>query len=190
MNEGDCRCLRYIDDFIIVGPTASAVRARFKKAEAILGDLQMSFAPDKTSSEPIPLSGAVEFLGIEICPGIIRPSARARAELIRKLRSIADSGSKGFREFKNGKEINKSDALINTLRRLDGTIEGWSKHYWFCNDQKCFENLDTEVAKIFCRYMDAYNAAQKSSPTFTTALLGIGKMKELDPKHFKYPKRL
>ena len=36
MNEGDCRCIRYIDDFIILGPSAAAVMARLRRARTIL----------------------------------------------------------------------------------------------------------------------------------------------------------
>ena len=28
MNDGECRCLRYIDDFIVLGPSSAAVMAR------------------------------------------------------------------------------------------------------------------------------------------------------------------
>ena len=35
MNEGDCRCVRYIDDFIILAPTRKAALARMQKAPAI-----------------------------------------------------------------------------------------------------------------------------------------------------------
>ncbi len=189
MNEGDCRCFRYIDDFIILGPTAATVRARLKKAKSILNGLKMDFASDKTSAEPIPLSGSIEFLGIEICPGIIRPSSKARAELLRKIRVIADHGSKSFRGFKAGKQLKKPDALINTLRRMDGTVQGWSKHYWFCNDQLFFENLDKEVSAIVRQYLGSYSAALRGSASGASAtLLGLERLGELHPKHFKYPK--
>lgn len=36
MNEGDCRCIRYIDDIIILAPTERAANARLRKAKRLL----------------------------------------------------------------------------------------------------------------------------------------------------------
>src|SRR4051812_47008476 len=41
MNEGDCRCIRYIDDFIVLDPSGKAVMARTRLAKQILGALGM-----------------------------------------------------------------------------------------------------------------------------------------------------
>jgi RNA-directed DNA polymerase len=51
MNAGDCQCIRYIDDFIILGPSEKAVMARLRFAERLLATLGMAFAKDKTLSE-------------------------------------------------------------------------------------------------------------------------------------------
>jgi len=74
MNEGDCRCIRYIDDFIILAPTKKAAAARLKKAKRLLGALQMELSPEKSSKEPSPVDAPFVFLGIEFANGFIRPS--------------------------------------------------------------------------------------------------------------------
>lgn len=45
MNEGDCHCIRYIDDFMVLGPTEKAVNARFRLAKRMLADLSMKLSP-------------------------------------------------------------------------------------------------------------------------------------------------
>ena len=39
MNKGEIKCLRYIDDFLILGPDASKVHAAFKKAKNLINKL-------------------------------------------------------------------------------------------------------------------------------------------------------
>jgi len=121
MNDGDCRCLRYIDDFIILGPTAAAVRAKLKLAKRLLERLGMSFALDKTSPDALPLTGPVEFLGIQLCPGLIRPTAKARTRLLTSLNEITEQSRKAFNGYNSGQTLKKSDALLARLiRRRSG----------------------------------------------------------------------
>ena len=39
-NSEDCRCIRYIDDFLIIGPSERAVNAKLRKAIGVLSDLR------------------------------------------------------------------------------------------------------------------------------------------------------
>lgn len=43
MNRGDCRCIRYIDDFIILAPSAKAANTRLRMALRLLKELGCSF---------------------------------------------------------------------------------------------------------------------------------------------------
>lgn len=61
LNAGDCRCLRYIDDFIILAPTAKAAAARMKLAVKILGNLGMELSPEKSSKLPRLVSESFDF---------------------------------------------------------------------------------------------------------------------------------
>jgi RNA-directed DNA polymerase len=153
MNDSDCRCIRYIDDFIIIGPTEVAVRARLRRAKRILAGLDMELALDKTSQRPIPVTESFEFLGIELNNGFIRPTPRARAKFLGSLRDTFEHGRKAFNAYRNGQPLSKPEALLGTLKRVDGIIQGWGKHYRFCNDQRCFENIDSQVDALIREYL-------------------------------------
>ena len=188
MNAGDCRCLRYIDDFIILGPTAAAVRARLKLAKRLLEKLSMTFALDKTSPDALPLTGPVEFLGIQLCSGLIRPTAKARTKLLTSLNEITEQSRKAFNGYDSGKALKKSDALLANLRRIDGVIQGWGKHYWFCNDAVFFKNVDAEVIGILRRYLGQYSSARKAvGDDKSPALLGVELLGQLERKGFEWP---
>ena len=90
MNQGDCRCIRYIDDFIILAPSRKAADARLRKAIALLRSLGMELSPDKSSKGALPISGGFEFLGVEIKPGIIRPNGKAQRQILTSISSAFD----------------------------------------------------------------------------------------------------
>lgn len=96
MNADGCYCLRYIDDFIVLGPSPTAVMARLRLGRQLLVALGMALSPGKTSPHAISVSEGFEFLGIELKNGLIRPAAKARAKFLTSVR-VAFSGKwRGF----------------------------------------------------------------------------------------------
>lgn len=174
MNAGDCRCIRYIDDFIILAPTAKAAAARLRLAREMLGTLGMQCAPGKTSPKPIPIDDRIEFLGIEMHNGLIRPASSARARFFGKVRGAFDEGRKALTNYRNGQPLAKANALLGTLKRVDGIVQGWGKHYRFCNDVRCFETLDAELAVLIREYLGLYKNERAAAPEARRpAMLGI-----------------
>jgi retron-type reverse transcriptase len=188
MNQGDCRCIRYIDDFIILGPTAGAVQARLRLAGKILKELGMSFALNKTSANAIPVTSRFEFLGIEFNNSLIRPCKKAREKFLSALSATLDQGRNALVGYRNGQPLQKADAFIGTLKKADGIIQGWGKHYWFCNDDWCFEHLDKEVAKLVRSYWGFYNNERNSCPERAPIMLGIEMLSSLKRKPLIWPK--
>jgi hypothetical protein len=174
MNTGDCRCIRYIDDFIILAPTAKAASARLRKARKILATLGMECAPGKTSCTPIPVTDRIEFLGIELHNGLIRPALSARTRFLGKIRSAFDDSRKAITNYNNGQPLQKMNSLLGTFRRVDGVVQGWGKHYRFCNDIRCFENLDSEIGSLIRDYLGRYRDARNAVPEARrSAILGV-----------------
>ncbi|WKW49902.1 reverse transcriptase domain-containing protein [Rhodomicrobium lacus] len=189
MNEGDCRCIRYIDDFVVLGPSAAAVMARVRLAKGILGALGMSFALDKTSPNAIPVTVGFEFLGIEINNGLIRPSSKARTKFLTSLRTTFNQGRDALNGYRNGQPLPKSNALLGTLKKVDGIIQGWGKHYHFCNDKRCFENLDQEISKLIRDHLAFYSGEHRKAPADRkAALLGVEMLSALERTPFEWPK--
>ena len=191
MNEGDCRCLRYIDDFIVLGYSAASVMDRLQLAKDILGRLGMQLSSEKTSAHAISVSKGFEFLGIELNNGLIRPAQKAREKFLADVRETFSRGRKALIAYRNGQPLPKSVALLGTLRRVDGLVQGWGKHYRFCNDERCFSNLDTELQRLIGDYLGFYahsrrGVRQERAP----AMLGLEllSMQERDP--FIWPKTL
>lgn len=189
MNAGDCRCIRYIDDFIILAPTAKAAAARLRMARDILGTLGMECAPGKTWEKPISVAGQIEFLGIELHNGLIRPASGARARFLAKVRAAFDEGRKALTNYRNGQSLVKANALLGTLKRVDGIVQGWGKHYRFCNDLRCFENLDAEIGMLIREYLGFYRDERSAAPEARRpAMLGIELLGTIKRKPLTWPR--
>lgn len=90
----DVRCIRYIDDFVILAPNREIAENAFAKAKYMLEKLGMSASPDKTKRATI--EEGFEFLGIDLSNGFIRPCRKARERVLASIEFDAHGKSKGF----------------------------------------------------------------------------------------------
>jgi hypothetical protein len=191
MNEGDCRCIRYIDDFVILAPSAKAANARLRKAVELLKKLEMQLSPEKSSTGARHIQEGFDFLGINISPGLIRPSIKAQRKLFNSVEKEFTESRKAFEKVRKGGLMTRARSLIATLKRVDGLIEGWGKHYWFCNDARVFEHLDTKITEAVRHFLGAYSDARnRLDPKHQKSLLGIFELVNLKRAPFEYPKSL
>ncbi len=189
MNKGDCKCLRYIDDFIILAPSAKAANARLRKANVLLSELKMELSPEKSSGGAVPISDGFTFLGIEVKPGIIRPATKAQHKFISSISGAFLESQKAYLQIPHGKPLKKSSSLIATLRRVEGVIDGWGKHYWFCNDIHLLSEIDKQISEQVRRFLGAYrDIRQKLTPEQQRPLLGISSLADQERYPFSYPK--
>ncbi len=189
MNEGDCKCIRYIDDFIILAPSKKAAGARLRKAKELLATLGMELSPEKSSEGGVSINNGFDFLGINICPGAIRPGSKAQAKILHSVQTAFEESLKAMRGLEHGQAFNRASSLVGTFRRVDGIIDGWAKHYWFCNDKQTFDNLDQKFGDLIRRYLGEYatirGTAQKCNHQ---KLLGVAEIRRIPREPFVYPK--
>lgn len=188
MNEGDCRCIRYIDDFIILAPTKKAASARMRKAIKLLAELGMELSPEKSSQEPNSIQTSFEFLGIEFSNGFIRPSTKSHQHLMTQIDSSLQTSLSAFRAHRSGHVFPKSQSLVSALKRIDGIIQGWGKHYRFCNDDTLIQNLDGLVKDCLRAYIGAYaDTRERSEESERQYFLGVEKLSSIKREPFLWP---
>ncbi len=165
MNDRGITCLRYVDDFLLIGPNPSSVRKAFRNAQDILGKLGLS------AYEPIPTGGKAaegwtnrkwEFLGCEIFPGVIRPSRKSKTGLLERVDRIIDECSAAIRDPATVRR--REASLAEALTDLDRLIQGWGNHYQFCNDDYGTRALEAAVATRLDRLIEDCRSAS-SAPT-------------------------
>ena len=131
-----------------------------------------------------------EFLGIDLSNGFIRPSKNAQDRLRALIESILTESETAFREHKKTEQILNQFCLLESLKKVSGVMQGWGKHYWFCNDKKCFERLDQEVALRVRKYLAVYrDERDKTDETGWWRLLGIESLAQIERDPFCWPKK-
>src|SRR5207247_4654967 len=120
MNGRGIVCVRYIDDFLILGPRENKVVAAFKSAQRLLSKYGLNAYDPITNKEKAEIGEVkrgFQFLGCEIIPGLITPSAKARQRFMGSLTSIVQK-SKWVME--SPREVARSEEHTSELQsRVD-----------------------------------------------------------------------
>lgn len=158
LNGREVVCFRYIDDFIILGPSRKITRAALNSGLKMLQKLGLEAYDPKITpakAEEGLIANGFEFLGCSIKAGNVIPNAKSRARLLEKIDDIfrrslrfADKPAK-FRPDKA--------TLSEAITRASNTVRGWGNTYFFCNDARIFSQLDLELDErsrdFFARYL-------------------------------------
>ncbi len=190
MNQGDCCCIRYIDDFIILAPSAAAAQARMRLAKRILAQFDMTLSEEKSTVEPLSVIEKFDFLGIEFNNGLLRPSQKAVNRLYDNITVRFAKSLKGMRTTKPGTLVSRHYSLVATLHRVDSIIRGWGKHYRFCNDRDLFRRIDKRLYEMVGEYLAQYREIKrKRASTYAASLLGIDELAHHKRAELTWPAR-
>lgn len=168
MNGRGITCIRYIDDFLVVGKTRHAVDAAMRAAGALLGNLDMKIY-DPVVSPNKAFVGTVDeghvFLGYELRPGSYPPSRGARAKLHEQIAVLIASGQKAIIKAVSGRALTSQDrCYAQTLVRLDHTIRGWRNSFKSSNCPDLFDQLDGEIDRRLHDFRSFYLDKIKNLP--------------------------
>jgi len=157
MNGHGIVCLRYIDDFLLLGQSETQVRKAFQSAQRRLQAYRLSaYEPGAHASKAKmgETKNGIEFLGCEIRPGLIRPNKKAKKRLLKHL----DETLEASRRAMSHPEVirRRKLSVTETLRTVDNVIRGWGDQYSFCNDTLILDWLNGEIDKRIHSYMSAY----------------------------------
>ena len=151
LNGRGILCVRYVDDFILLGKDEGQVKKSFKSAQKLLSAFGMrAYAPWENSSKAQGglTSESIDFLGCTISGGLVQPSKDARAELLNRVDSVINDGKHAVRNAlanPNGKLT--SQRYIQTLMRLDRILLGWGHAFSFCTGMQLFASIDRDIDK-------------------------------------------
>jgi retron-type reverse transcriptase len=163
MNEGDIVCLRYLDDFILLGPNLKAVKAAFKRAQTLLSSFGlMAYEPtnggEKASFGSI--SEGFEFLGVQITGKTIRPNRASQRRLIASVKQILQDGKRV--DVSCAPRGQKNDlSFLRTMQKVSNKLKGWGNQYSFCNDSPLIGSMDKEVSSLIEDYRNWYMAKRR-----------------------------
>lgn len=169
LNARGITCIRYIDDFILLGADEGKVQAAFRSARAQLAQFNMSaYSPSerKDKAEWGDVAKGFEFLGCQVKADgkIVQPTRDARAHLVQLIRECIEEGVKGIEDaIENNRAPTRRQRLAQTLLRIDGIISGWGHAYRFCNNLPTFISLDASVDNELRRLLGRYSTIVKGA---------------------------
>jgi len=171
------RCIRYIDDFIILGKREPSLLKAFTKASKILEQKGLRVYKLKEPGTkaiwgdvrkiPIP------FLGCSIEKGRVKPSNKARANLIGKIDEYFKTSITQMN--KSNLDVPLENSYIKTIFTINNILKVWAGAFSFCNDSTFFKNLDEYILERFYNYHQAYKKvlAKFSDPQKRQRLFGL-----------------
>jgi len=187
MNAGACRCIRYIDDFVILAPDRKTGEAQLSVARTLLNRLGMQTSSEKTQRGD-PTRG-FQFLGIELCNGVIMPTREARKKLMKSVDELFDQSASAFRLFGKTGIIPPALTLTRTLYEVNATQTAWGRHYKFCNTKSIFNQIDTMIGERLRHYLGVYSAeCGRTTPTAKRHLLGFQFLEDMVDSPLEWPK--
>ena len=172
-------CLRYIDDFLILGANRRKVVAAFESAKTLLAELGLSAydpitRPDKAEMGDV--EKGLEFLGCDISLGFVRPNRESRKRLLTTIEGIFESSIKlmGNPAFL----LTEGHTVAEMLVEADHVLQGWGNQYSFCNDRGLLKDLDSKIDILIAYYLQKYREFSEKfkragNPADHRRLLGI-----------------
>lgn len=177
LNQRGIVCLRYIDDFLLMGNKKSSTEKAFFRAQELLSDLGLSAydpltVPEKAAAGE--LQQGFEFLGCEVTQEAIYPSLKSRKGLYKRIDQafIQSSRAMASPELLRAERL----SLVDTLKYANNVLEGWGNQYAFCNCKTLFDELDREIDSLIATYLGKYKRHRerhKDDPVQSRQLLGL-----------------
>jgi hypothetical protein len=188
LNKGDCNCIRYIDDIIIVAPSGKAASSRFRLAERTLKSIGMNFAADKSSIVPIPVNQSFDYLGIEFSSEGLRPSKKSRNSIVARCKDVAAESILQMKKCTSVEKFSHEFNIPKTLNKIAGMAKGWSNHYSFCNDYQTIKSVDRLISSIYLNYIDkAQKLAAATRADIAAVFLGYRGLTDVKFSPFSWP---
>jgi RNA-directed DNA polymerase len=185
LNERKILCVRYIDDFIILGPTESSVKKAFASAQELLCQLNMiAYSPSDPSNkaECGQVSSGFSFLGCYINPTakLIQPARKNRTNLLKKIDTFLEEALQSLRWTSRKDQAPIRQRYAQTLVKLDGIVSGWGHAFQFCNCGATFDSLDNAIDQKINRFNSAVkNLLHANSPRVSRRVLGVQLLRDI-----------
>jgi hypothetical protein len=178
MNGRGIVCVRYIDDFVLLGPSPSALNKAFANAQAELMRFGMTAYDPASNTEKASL-GTVEsgfqFLGCHIKPGLVQPCRSARQNILLAVDEALKRGRKSLKKAAemSGPKVPKQ-RYAQTLVEIDHILRGWGHAFAFCNGRSVFRDLDRTIDQNLSRFRHWAKAlCEDRSPEARRRIAGV-----------------
>lgn len=169
LNTDQTVCVRFIDDFVILGNSEGLVKSVFDEAVIILKRLNLDCKNpfiekcDPAKADRGAISEKIIFLGHQIEPGLWQPTRAAKQELLHKIRAQLATGRAAIKKVKaNSDSFAAKNRYLQTLEMVDRIIAGWAQSFAYCNARSAFVDLDTKIDEELSNFRRFYREQSAS----------------------------
>ena len=162
-NDRGIVCVRFIDDFIMLGERSRGIRKAFENAKAHLEDLGLQCHDpfDANTSREKAQHGRVEdgfvFLGYDIRPGLVQPSKEARKKFLLTLDGHFGRGRDAISDVLGAQDsFAHRQRYVQTLDLLDRVIRGWGNSFAYSNAAATTNDIDEKIERKIEKFRDWY----------------------------------
>ncbi|MEO6389354.1 MAG: reverse transcriptase domain-containing protein [Croceibacterium sp.] len=172
-------CIRYIDDFILVGRSQENVRKALASAKVQLAALGMDIYDPVTNPTKAFIGAIGEphvFLGYQLIPDRYPPSDAACQSLLARIDALMHVGKASIRKVVDGRTLTAADrCYAQTLAAIDNTVKGWRGSFRSSRCLETFGHLDKQVERKM-KDFDAFFRTTLAGLSFSQRrrALGVG----------------
>lgn len=154
MNDRGIDCVRYIDDFIVLGPSEAKVSAAYRSARRMLNAMQMDVydvndvqarRDDKVDNGNI--YDGTNVLGYRVSGMSLQPSAEAHKNFLKKLDKVVDDAKRAMAVAPSGDPSSYKARYHQSMVQLHKIVWGWSQSFRHTTAKHVFEQIDIEIDK-------------------------------------------
>lgn len=178
MNDRGVRCLRYVDDFLILADTEWRAMKAFDSATRLLDDLGLDAYDPRVDSEKADRGttrSAFEFLGCSVQPGLVGPSAKSRERLFEKVDQRIRIGLGHIDE--RGRQGDRRASVFRVVADIGHIVHGWRESFEFCEQACVFVDIDRQLDRrlqtFLSRFWSVYAPADAA---VRRALIGVPRL--------------
>jgi hypothetical protein len=178
LNGRRVRCIRYIDDFAILGSTRAAVEKAYANAGKRLAALGMkTYQPNDGSGKAFAgkLGGDIEFLGYELTPGLYPPTKKNRERLIASVKAELDEGRRHIlRAIHKHPMSQPLQRYAQSLVEVDRRVRAWSGSFKSSRCEATAREIDQEIDRLLSDFIAFYRDQTNGLATKTEKRRALG----------------
>lgn len=145
-------CVRFIDDFVLLGDAEGNVAKAFANARKFLAELGLTchdpydLRADRAKSARGHVSAGFDFLGYRIEPGLMQPSLKARQKVLAAVDEHFRIGRRGINDcIREVDSLAHRQRYVQTQDMIDRVIKGWGNAFSYSNSSATLRDLDRQI---------------------------------------------
>jgi len=154
MNGRGITCIRYIDDFIILGQTPDKARAAYASARKHLASMGMDVYEYTDSAARCDgkfdegnIYQGTDILGYRVSGHSRQPSLTAQRAFLKKCDTLVENAEKDMRLAASGQPPSQGFCYHQAMVLLHKTARGWSHAFKHTTANLVFKSLDEEIGR-------------------------------------------